>query len=134
MRRRAIDINLAHHGETHTVIELAKLEDLVVVAGVLRAKLVARKAQHRQALAGIAFVEFLQAAELRREAAFTGCVDDQQNLAFELRQRDVLAIDLARHKIVNGGGAHQFTPAGLKADCNVKAIFSPGCPTGNQPS
>jgi hypothetical protein len=44
IRRIAIDVDLAEHGETDAVVELAELLDLVVGAWVLVAELVAREA------------------------------------------------------------------------------------------
>jgi hypothetical protein len=33
------------------------------------------------------FVEFFEACELRREAAFAGCVDDEDDFVLEVRER-----------------------------------------------
>ena len=104
----AVHLGPGHHRETHAVIDLAKAGYVAVRAGVLRAELVARKTQHRQALIGILFVQFLQAGKLRRETALAGGVDDQQHLALELRQSNGVAVDLADFKIVQRGvgGGH----------------------------
>ena len=90
----AIDLNLGHHGETDAVIQLAKLSDLVVATGVLRAKLVAREAQHHQTLLAISLVQFFQTGKLRRESAGAGGVDDQHRLALELAQGNGFALSL----------------------------------------
>ena len=93
MRAAAVDVDFLHHGKTHAVIELAKLGDLPVAAAVLRAKLVARKAQHHQALVAIGLVQLFQTAKLRREAAGARGVDDQHGFAFVLAQLDGFALD-----------------------------------------
>ena len=48
-----VDIDLGHHREADTVVQLAKLGNLVVAARVLCPKLVARKTQHHQPLFSI---------------------------------------------------------------------------------
>ena len=98
----AIDLDLGHHRKTHTVVLLAELGNLAVAALVLGTKLIARKAQHCEALAAILLVQRLQAGKLRREAAGAGGVDDQHRPAPELRQGHRLTIDLQSFKIVCG--------------------------------
>ena len=61
--------------------------DVVVGAGILRAELVAGEAEQLEVLRVLGldvFVERLEAAELRGEAAFGGRVDDEDNLALEV--------------------------------------------------
>jgi hypothetical protein len=94
VRTGTIDIDLGHHRKTHAVVELAKRSNLIVAALVLRAKLVARKAQHHQALGSVLLVQRLQAGELRRETASAGRVDDQERPTLELVQAHALAVDL----------------------------------------
>jgi hypothetical protein len=103
----AVDIDLGHHRKAHAVVELAEAGDLVVAAGVLASKLVARKAQHHQTLVAVALVQFFQPGKLRRETAGTGGVDDEQHLAFVLAQRDGAAVDGLGVEVVNRGhGGH----------------------------
>jgi hypothetical protein len=47
-------------------------------------------------------VEFLEPFELRREAAFGGCVDDQDHFAFEFDEREGLAFLIEGFKVVEG--------------------------------
>lgn len=66
-------INLAQHRETNTIVHLAKLLNLIVGAGVLTTKLIAREAQDFKVIWVLGFqllVEFLEPFELRGEAAF----------------------------------------------------------------
>ena len=102
MRGRAVDIDLGHHGEAHTVVELAERRDLVLAARVLRAELVARETQHDQALVLVGLPELFQAIELGREAAFAGGVDDEDDLASVLVELDRLAGDGGGVEIVDG--------------------------------
>src|SRR5262249_41627961 len=73
--------------------ELAERRDLVVVARVLAAELVARKAEHDESLVLVRLPQRLQALELRREATLAGGVDDQQHLALVAVELDALAVD-----------------------------------------
>ena len=68
--------------------------DRVVGAGVLVAELVAGEAEDdkRVRVLRVDFlVEFLEAVELRGEAAFRGSVDDEDDFAFEVGEREGLA-------------------------------------------
>ena len=60
--------------------------DLVQVARLLGAEIVAGEAQHRQALGGIGLVEGLQTRVLLGEATAVGHVHDQQHLAGVIAQ------------------------------------------------
>ena len=83
----AVDVGLAEDGEADAVVELAKLLDLVVGARVLAVELVAGEAKHDElvrVLGGDSLVEFFEALELGREAAFGGGVDNEDHLAGEL--------------------------------------------------
>lgn len=86
-RIAAVDVGLAQHGKTDTVVELAKLLDLVVRAGILASKLVAGKSQDHE-LVGVfrrdLFPQLFKALELWREAALGGRVDRQDDLPFVL--------------------------------------------------
>ena len=91
MRLVAVDVDLAHHRKADAVVELAERGDLVVRARVLGAELVAREADHDQALVAVVLPELLEAGELRREAALARGVDDQQHLAALARELRRLA-------------------------------------------
>jgi hypothetical protein len=76
-------VDLAEHGERDAVVDLAEGLDLVVGARVLAAELVAGEAEELDVVGVFLLqllVDFLQALELRREAAFGGRVDDEDDL------------------------------------------------------
>ena len=97
-----IDIDLLHHGETHAVIDLAKIGNDFVARRILVAKLIARKTQNSQTLVFVGQVDFFKATKLWRETAGAGGVHDQHDLALQLAQGQALAVHLNRFKIVNG--------------------------------
>ena len=79
-------INFPQHRKANPVIQLAKLLDLIVAAGVLAAELVAREADNFKVVGVLrleVLVEFLEPRELRGEAAFGGRVDDEDGFALE---------------------------------------------------
>lgn len=81
----AVDVDLAQHGETHAVVELAEFLDLVVGPRVLAAELVAGEAEDGEVvwvLRRNVLVELLEPRELRGEAAFGGRVYDEDDFAF----------------------------------------------------
>lgn len=63
------------------MVDLAKALNLVVGAGLLAAKLVAREAEDDEALVLVLLVELFEAGVLRGEAALGGGVDDQGGFA-----------------------------------------------------
>ena len=63
------------------------------VAGLLRAELVAREAEHHQAPVGVLLVQLLQALVLRRQAALAGGVDHQHDLSGVLAEVLLGAVD-----------------------------------------
>jgi hypothetical protein len=82
-----IHINFAEHRETDAVVDLAERLDLVVGARVLPTELIAREADDFKVIRvrGLeVFVEFLEAGELGREAAFGGCVDDEDDFVLKV--------------------------------------------------
>jgi len=80
---------------------LAILRDGLIAAGVLVAKLVAGKAQHRQALVFVGLMNFFESCKLRCEAASTGGVHNEHDFAAQLTQRQALAVHLSGFKIVD---------------------------------
>jgi hypothetical protein len=97
---RAVDVDLREHREGDAVIELAELLDLLLAAWLLAAELVAREAEHLEALAVQLAVELLEALVLRREAALACRVDDQEHLALVARELDRLAVDVVDGDVV----------------------------------
>jgi len=89
----AVDLGLAQDGEGHAVVELAEALDVVVGAGLLVAELVAGEAEDLEVRVGGAegFVQLLETLVLRRQTAFRGDVDDQDDVAFVIAQRDGIA-------------------------------------------
>lgn len=90
----AVDIRLLHDGEADAIVELAEGLDLLRRAGFLRAELVAGEAEDDEVIAVLGLdvlVQLLQAGVLRGEAAFGGGVDDEDDFAFVVRQRYLLA-------------------------------------------
>lgn len=82
----AVDVRLAQHRERHPVVAQAEALDGVVVAGVLLHELVAGEAQDDEAVRVLGLdllVELLETFKLRREAAFGGGVDDQDDFVLE---------------------------------------------------
>jgi len=80
----AVYINLAKNREGDAVVDLAKLLDLVVGAGVLRAELVTGEADDGEFVTMCllyVLIELFKALELRCEAAFGSSVDHENNFA-----------------------------------------------------
>src|SRR4051812_4946442 len=108
MRARAIDIDLGEHGKADGIVAGAKLLDLPGVAWLLTSKLVAGKPKHRKAARGKLRMQRLQAPILRRKSASARSVDDQENLALESLQRNVLAGKRSCRELVNAGHRLSF--------------------------
>jgi len=89
----AIDVDLGEHREGDAVVLFAEGADLGLAALFLSAELVAREAEHHQALVGVAALQLFEALVLRREAAGAGGIDDQERLAAIAVQVDGLAVE-----------------------------------------
>jgi len=79
-----VDVGFAQDGKAYAVVKLAEGLDLVIRAGILAAKLVAREAKDGEGIRVVGLdgpVKSLEPLELRREAAFRGRVDDENDLA-----------------------------------------------------
>ncbi|QBZ58027.1 hypothetical protein PoMZ_02966 [Pyricularia oryzae] len=95
----AVDVDLLHDGEGDAVVDLAKVLNVVVGAGLLAAELVAGEAEDGKVLGvllGDLLVQGLEAGVLRREAALGGRVDHQDDLALVVGQRGLLALLCSR--------------------------------------
>lgn len=92
----AVHISFAQDGKGDPVIDLAELLDCVVGAGILFIELIAGKAEDDEGVGPVSgrhgLVEFLQPFELRGEATFGGCVDDEHDFVFEIGERVGLAV------------------------------------------
>ena len=80
-------------GNCHAVAGAAERLDLVGRARLLRAELVARDADDREALRAEALVQLLEALVLRRQAAERRDVDEQRDLALLLGEHAGLAVE-----------------------------------------
>ena len=107
----AVDIDLGHHRKADAVVALAKGADLLCIARLLRAELVAGEAQHRQTLGAVTLVQRLQAGVLRCEPAFAGGVDDEQHAASQIGQVQRLAIERGDCEVSKRGFGHGFSHA-----------------------
>src|SRR6185437_7282675 len=87
----------------HLVFSFAEFGDLLGIARLLRAELVAGKAEHGKAARRKLAMERLQPLILRGEAAFARGVDDQEHLTFVPLQRNVLAIKRCGGEVVDAG-------------------------------
>lgn len=90
---RAVDTDLFRHGEGHIVFLLRKFSDLLFIPGILRAKLVAGKPDHRKSFLLIFLPELLQPAELVGKASQGSCIDNEDHLVLEFMQCRLSAID-----------------------------------------
>src|SRR5690606_37367904 len=68
VRAGAVDLDFLEHREAHPVVHFAEAPDLVGRAGLLSAKLIARKAEHDEPPIAVLPIQLLQSRILRREA------------------------------------------------------------------
>ena len=73
-----------------------------LLAGLLRAELVAREGQHREAAVAVAPPQGFEPGILAGEAAFRGRVDDEHRPPPVLGERVRGAVGLARREVVDG--------------------------------
>lgn len=88
-------INLSQHRKTNTIIHLAKLLNLLICSGILTAELVARETKNLKVIRVFGLdvlVEFLEAFELRGEAALGGRVYNEDDFVGELGEVVGLAL------------------------------------------
>lgn len=91
MRVVAVDIDLAQDGEGNLLVQRAEVLDLLVAAGLLAAELVAGEGDDGEVIGVLLLdllVDGLEVLVLVGEAALGCGVDDQDDLALELGQRD----------------------------------------------
>ncbi len=89
VRLVAVDIDLGKLGIFCAEIYRAELGDLFVCAGRLFQKLIAWKVQNGKAPLGILLMQPLQVCILRRKAAASRGIDNQQNLALIVAKGNV---------------------------------------------
>lgn len=88
-------IYLAQHRKAHTIVDAAKLLNLIVGAGILVAELVGREGDNLKVVWVFGFnvlVQLLEAVKLRCEAALGRRVDDEDDFALELGEVVGLAL------------------------------------------
>lgn len=87
----AVDVDLAEDGESDLLVQGAEVLDLLVGAGLLAAELVAGEADDCEVVGVLLLdllVDGLEVLVLVGEAALGGGVDDQDDLALVIGQRD----------------------------------------------
>jgi len=98
----AVDVGLGELWEHGTVGELAELGDFFVCARSLLAELVAGEVEDFETLVVQAFVHGLEGFVLRGEAATAGSVDDEEHLALELSEADIVLLLVLDGEVVDG--------------------------------
>src|SRR5215216_2737648 len=110
MRVSPVDVDLGEYRKGDGVSAGAKLLDLPGVTRFLTAELIARKSEHRKAAGAKRLMQHLKTAVLRREPTSACGVDDQQDLALESLERDVLAGQRLCGEIVDASHGISFSP------------------------
>lgn len=88
-----VDLGLLHDGESDAVVDLAEALNLLVGARLLGSELVAGEAEDDEIFRVLLLdfgPELLQTGVLRGEAALGGSVDDEDDLALVISQRNLL--------------------------------------------
>lgn len=101
-----IDIDLLENGEGDAVVELAEGLNLILGTRLLVGKLVAGEAKNHEALGAVLLVELLESLVLGSETALGSNVDNENNLALELRKFVGIASLVKGGKRVKLGFAH----------------------------
>src|ERR1019366_4317516 len=101
MRVGPVDVNLGKHGKTDPIISLAKHANLVARTGLLRPKLITRKAEHFEAAFVVGAVQRFKAGILRRKSALARCIHDQQHAPFELGKAYRAPIEQRSRKLID---------------------------------
>ena len=99
MAVRAVHFDLRAQRKRHVIADRAEAHDLRFRARLLRAELVARKADHREALSLQLAIQALQPGVLRRVAALARDVDDQRDAAAQRREQIGHAVDALHAKL-----------------------------------
>ena len=99
----ALDGDLGHHGEGYVVFFAAEGLDLGVGAGLLIGEVVGGDADDDEAAVLVLFVDRFEGLVLRGVAATAGYVDQEEDLAVELREAGGLAVDGFEGVVVDAG-------------------------------
>jgi len=100
-----IDVRLTQYWKGDTIVDLAKLLNLVIGTRVLASKLIAGKAQDDKFIGVFlrdVLPQCLEPCELRREAAFRGRVNSEDDFAFVLGERVLLRAFVLRREVKKG--------------------------------
>src|ERR1039457_515255 len=98
----AVHVDLLEEREGHAVIGRAELDDLLGTPGLLAGELVAREAEHAEALVPVGLLELFEAFVLRGQAALGGHVDQQQRLALVRREGGRRAVEGRNRDVIEG--------------------------------
>src|SRR5688572_2827220 len=118
MAAGSVDIEFLAHREGHAVGRRAEGLDLRLGAGLLRAELVAGKADDREVLARELLVQPLEVGVLRREAAAARDVHREHDLALERAEEVTLAGDAGQVEVEER--RHLFPPGCLRDDARER--------------
>src|SRR4051812_15093919 len=125
MRVVTVDVDFCKHRKGYGIVARSELLDLGRIAGLLITELIAGESEHRETARRKLAMQCLETLVLRREPAGARGVDDQQHLALELLQRDLLAGERLRRKIIDA--SHPLYPTGSTGDTGAPpaSIASP---------
>src|SRR5262245_20006947 len=116
----AIHLELRRERKGYAETAGAELDDLALVAGLLRAELVAGKTDDREALARELLVELLEPGVLRRVAAAARDVDGQHDLAAQRSEQVGRAVDPGHTVVEESGHGLASRPGGRLALLRVR--------------
>jgi hypothetical protein len=97
----SIDLDLREHWKRDRVFRCRKLENFSVGSGFLGTEQVARDCKNAETVR--IFVKGTQTCVLTGEASTAGDVDDETELAFELREPNRIARDRKRFEVMQAG-------------------------------
>src|SRR5579863_9113008 len=121
MRAGAVDVDLREDRKTDAVVALAEFSDLTGGSGLLRAELIAGKAKDLKTAIMVLRIKLLERRILRREAAFAGGVDDEQNAALEVGEAQRGSVEEFGRDFVKGTGGGRHRDNLFKKGCHVRA-------------
>src|SRR5690348_18432392 len=101
MRSCTIDLDLGEQGKAHGIIAAGELQELRLIARLLVAELIAREAEHAEAARPMFSIQRLETGVLRRKAALTRDIDDQQCLSAVAFQGLLFSLDSAGAEFVD---------------------------------
>src|ERR1700723_182107 len=126
------------HGESVAVLRLAESLDFLIGAGFLAAEIIGGEAEDDEALVLKFFVGGFEGAVLRSEAAAAGDVNYENHFAFEIREREGLAVNRRKREFVNARSckkrcAHQHGHQSYKVGAGNSSSRNPHCFSSGSP-